>query len=263
MRTQTEDWKEPVTKLETRLLWKKLCPSNLVLVALIFLGLTVMRAYGYWGPQFNGRLVVAGFLLMWFLPWILLTKDVRRFIGLDWVYGLRWLVVSSLLGGLLALACYGLGVLLFGHSDAHWYQSVAASFFHDERVLQLPRWELFWMFTIPAMLFSPIGEEIFFRGLIFHAVASRWGSLTGLIASGCMFAAVHLIHHGIYKTETGFEVLWFSGSIWFLLMFVTSLCFSWLRYKYNSLLPSMLGHACFNLVMNLTIFYLLIDAAAY
>jgi membrane protease YdiL (CAAX protease family) len=39
-----------------------------------------------------------------------------------------------------------------------------------------------------------------------------------------------------------------------LLMFCTALLFAWLRKSSGSLLPAILSHAVFNLVMNFTIF---------
>ena len=66
--------KKPNPSVELRPVWRKLCPSTLVLVTLIFVGLTGLRVYGYWGPQgFNGPMVVLGFLFMWVAPWVFLT----------------------------------------------------------------------------------------------------------------------------------------------------------------------------------------------
>ena len=119
--------------------------------------------------------------------------------------------------------------------------------------------QLFIMFTIPAILFSPIGEEILFRGLIQQTVAERWGRIWGTGVAAFLFAGVHLLHHGILKDSTGWTVLWTSGGIWWLLIFSTSVVFSWLRLRYRSLVPSIVAHASFNLAMNWTIFYLLLE----
>ena len=37
------------------------------------------------------------------------------------------------------------------------------------------------VFTIPALLFSPIGEEIFFRGFLQQALQTRFGTALSLI----------------------------------------------------------------------------------
>lgn len=246
------------SKLEFRALWPKCCPSSLLLVLGIFLGLTALRAYGYLGPKFNGPMVVFGFVLMWIFPWVFLNRAGRKSIGLRFAHGYSWLLYAPLIGAFLAFSCYGIGDLLYGATENNWYQTIANAYFHDERVLSMPKGQLFLMFTIPAILFSPIGEEFLFRGLIQQVVADRWGVVIGVVVNSSLFAGVHLIHHGIGKAESGFSILWVSGGLWWVLMFISSVGFSWLRLRYHSLLPSIVAHAFFNLVMNLTIFYLLL-----
>jgi uncharacterized protein len=251
---------KPATKLKTRLLWRKLCSNHLLLVGLIFASLSFFRVYGYFGPEFNGKLVMGGFLLMWFVPWVFLTGEGRRAIGLSLPQGLSWLFLAPLVGAVLALVCYGLGDVLYGSTDQHWYRSIANSFLSDERVLGMSAHQLFLMFTIPAVLFSPIGEEILFRGLIHQSVQEKHGWTSAALVNASLFAGVHLVHHGIEKIEGGWTILWVSGFLWFILMFVVSVCFSWLRLRYHSLVPSIVAHSFFNLLMNVTIFYWLLAA---
>ncbi|MDA0346880.1 MAG: type II CAAX endopeptidase family protein [Verrucomicrobia bacterium] len=251
---------EPKTKLQTRLLWRKLCSNHLLLVGLIFSSLTFFRVYGYFGPEFNGKFVMGGFLLMWFVPWVFLTRPGRRAIGLSLPHGLSWMFLAPVMGAVLALLCYVLGDVLYGSSEQHWFRSVANSFLSDERVLGMPTKQMFLMFTIPAVLFSPIGEEILFRGLIHQSVQEKHGWTSAVVVNASLFAGVHLFHHGINRTAGGWTILWVSGFLWFMfmLMFVVSVCFSWLRLRYNSLVPSIVAHSFFNLVMNVTFFYWLL-----
>ena len=77
--------------------------------------------------------------------------------------------------------------------------------------------------------------------------------------SAFLFATVHLFHHGIALGEEGLKVFWISGFLRWVLMIVTSLGFSWLRIKHQSILPAIIGHSFYNLGMNYTIFYLLLS----
>ena len=185
-----------------RPIWSKLCSSLLVWVFGVFILLTFFRIYGTIGGG-PGQMIMLGFLLMWFVPLVLLTKAGRRDVGLTLPTGSSWILWAPVVGLVCAFICYGLGVLLYGSSEQHWFQSVAASFFEDERVLQMPLTTLFLMFTIPAMIFSPIGEEILFRGCLQTAAEKKWGVAVGVGLSAFLFATVHLLHHGIVVGEAG------------------------------------------------------------
>jgi membrane protease YdiL (CAAX protease family) len=65
---------------------------------------------------------------------------------------------------------------------------------------------------------------------------------------------VHLCHHGLLLTAGGFTLRPLSGAVWVALMFLTALLFAYLRKRSGSLMPAIVAHAGFNLVMNLTIF---------
>ena len=244
--------------IQLRPLWIKLCPNVLVLLGIVFLFLTWFRYFGTVGGG-PGQMIMLGFLLMWFVPLLLLSKAGRKEVGLTLPKRSGWILWAPVVGLVCSFVCYGLGVLLYGSSGQHWFQSVAASFFEDERVLQMPLNALFLMFTIPAMTFSPIGEEILFRGCLQTAVEKQRGIVAGVGLSAFLFATVHLLHHGIVADEAGLKIYWVSGFLWWLLMIGTSVAFSWLRIKYQSLIPAIIGHSFYNLGMNFTIFYLLLE----
>ncbi|MDQ8183350.1 CPBP family intramembrane glutamic endopeptidase [Pelagicoccus sp. SDUM812005] len=245
--------KEP---LELSRPWRRLFPTPLSLVLVLFVVLTGFRAYGYFGSDLlQGPPIMIGFVLMWFVPLVFLTRYGREQIGLHQPFSYRWLLLGILLGAAAAAFCYLLGLLLYGKSDQHWFVSVAYAFQTDERIAQLPRHIAFIAFTVPAMLASPIGEEIFFRGVTEEANRDRLSGRGAACFAAALFALAHLIHHGIYRGQNGIEVMPVSGAIWFALMFATSLLFSYLRRKGQSIWTAIAAHAAFNLVMNVTIFY--------
>jgi membrane protease YdiL (CAAX protease family) len=110
------------------------------------------------------------------------------------------------------------------------------------------------VFTIPAMIFSPIGEEIFFRGFLQYALERRFTERASTNAECAAFGLVHLCHHGLMLTALGFALRPISGGLWVVLMFGAARLFAYLRKRSGSLLPAIVAHICFNLVMNLTIF---------
>ncbi|MDQ8186059.1 type II CAAX endopeptidase family protein [Pelagicoccus sp. SDUM812002] len=246
-------------QLELSRPWRRLFPSPLPLVLILFVILTGFRAYGYFGREFfHGTSVMIGFVLMWFVPLVFLTRYGREQIGFRRSISWKWMLYGILLGGAAAAICYLLGVLLYGKSDQNWFVSVAYTFQSDERIAQLPRHLAFIAFTVPAMLASPIGEEIFFRGVAEQAGRDRMSPVSCACFAATLFALAHLIHHGIHSGLNGIEIMPVSGTIWFILIFASSLVFSLVRQKGGSIWTAVFAHATFNLVMNITIFYSLL-----
>jgi membrane protease YdiL (CAAX protease family) len=110
------------------------------------------------------------------------------------------------------------------------------------------------MFTIIACLFSPIGEELFFRGFLQKVLEDRHGRTRATVMEAALFALVHLCHHGLLVTAAGVVVQPVSGALWVAQMFLLSLMFAWLRRRSDSIVPAIVAHAAFNAAMNHVIF---------
>jgi membrane protease YdiL (CAAX protease family) len=160
------------------------------------------------------------------------------------------------LGGAAALACVLIGLWLFGTGADNWFVSIAANFARSVN-LSLPVWQLALTFTIVSMSFSPIGEEIFFRGLMQHALAQRFSARVGTRVECIAFGLVHLCHHGVVMSASGLEIQPYSAPIWFGLMVVVACLFARIREHSASLYPAIAAHAAYNLVMSIGIFTLL------
>lgn len=242
--------------LELHAIWRRVGISPLPLIVGLFLALGAARAYGYFGPGgFSGMPIMISFMVMWLLPFVFLSEHGRHQIGYSRQVSGKWLLLSLLVGAVCSFLCYAIGLLLYGKTDHNWFVSVAYTYQTDHRLAELPRHMAFIAFTVPAMLASPIGEEIFFRGMVEQSTRDRLNQLGSACFAAALFAAIHLVHHGIYLSYDGLRFMPTSGAIWFLLMFATSLVFSFLRRRGDSIWMAITAHAAFNLVMNLTIFY--------
>ena len=60
------------------------------------------------------------------------------------------------------------------------------------------------LLSITALIYAPIMEELFFRGIIFQKLAIKKGFLNALIISAILFAAIHLRFDVIPLFITGF-----------------------------------------------------------
>jgi membrane protease YdiL (CAAX protease family) len=225
------------------------------ITAIVFAGVFAgVRVIGTLGPASLRWVLPLGFVLMTILPFVLLRAPARRDMGLKLAGNARAYGVGILAGAAAAFTCFALGTALFGSGEDNWFVSIANSY---RQMMNTAGWDavrLHLVFTIPAIIFSPIGEEIFFRGYLQYALEQRFSTRASTIGECAAFAVIHLCHHGLFVTATGVSLRPLSGLIWMLLMFCTALLFAWLRKSSGSLLPAILSHAVFNLVMNFTIF---------
>jgi uncharacterized protein len=241
-------------------IWRKSAsPSaQLALVIALVLVFAAMRGLGMLGSASLRFLLPLSFVLMAATPWLLLSAHGRRQIGLSWPLGkgafTRAAALGVTLGMVWAALCFALGWALFGATADNWFVSVANNYrsIMDTRTFSQAKLHL--IFTLPALIFSPIGEEIFFRGVLQRALEERLSRTRSTLIECLLFGVVHLCHHGLVRTAAGLSLLPLSGALWALLMAAAAGLFAWLRHKSGSLYPAMLSHAAFNLAMNLLIF---------
>lgn len=229
--------------------------TGLALVLPLALAFAAMRGIGALGPTGLRWLLPLGFVLMMLSPWLLLDAAGRRRIGLRRPDRWRGVVPALALGALAALLCGVLGLALFDRSADHWFVGIADGYRQTFDTSHLGLVMLYLVFTAPALLFSPIGEEIFFRGLLQDALERRFGDRIATTLECAAFGVVHLCHHGLFVAASGALALRpASGAVWMLLMFATAWLFAAIRRRSGSLYPAMAAHAAFNAAMNAFIF---------
>lgn len=81
-----------------------------------------------------------------------------------------------------------------------------------------------------AILLAPVGEELFFRGLLFQGLRRSLPLWPAIVLSGLAFGLSHL------------------EALAFVLLFPVGMYFAWLFHRRGSLLVPMAAHATFNLV---------------
>ena len=229
-------------------------PFGIAGVTLVFvLASTASRAAAMFGPPSWRALFMVTCIAMAALPWLVLSRIGRRQVGLQRPRHPLWLPTGLALGALAASACFWLGATLYGAGPDNWFVSVSRNY----RVVPTDGWSLLRLhltFTIAACLFSPIGEEIFFRGFLQKVLEDRHGRTRATLMEAALFALVHLCHHGILATSAGFQLQPVSGALWVAQMFLLSLMFAWLRRRSDSIVPAIGAHAAFNAAMNAYIF---------
>ena len=204
--------------------WIARCPTcGLYLVALLAACFSLMRAVAVFGPPQLQVLLPLSFTLMAITPWIVLSRFGRDQIGLRRA---RFVTIAR----------------NFGRS----FDTGGKSTFL-----------LFAVFTVPSMIFSPIGEEFFFRALLQRSLEDFTSRSLATVCECSVFAIVHLCHHGLYRTSMGFSFWMPSSIIWAALMFLAGYLFAYFRNTSDSIFPAVVCHMAFNATMGVYIFSVL------
>lgn len=190
-------------------------------------------------------------------PFLLLSKRGREIIGIKRAKTLKWLGISFVIGISAASIIFFFGKYLYQDSIENWFVYISNSY------SSIPVHELkgdnklvyFAIFAGIGMTFSPIGEELLYRGLIHESFVPRFGINKASIIDSLAFAIVHLAHFGIVFINENWEFLFFPSVLWMIFMFITSRLFFQCRRKTESIYGAILSHAGFNFAMTYFIFY--------
>lgn len=196
------------------------------------------------------------FVVMAIVPLILLTGEGRRRIGMVRPTSLRGVAAGLCLGALACAAMVVTAGLLFGSGDDNAFVYIAGTYSGvpspmDDRT----RLILFAVFALIGMTFSPIGEELFYRGLVHQTLTGWVGEGRASLFEAGAFALVHVAHFGLIWRTAGWTFLVGPAIWWVAGLFVTGLVFSWARRASGSIVGAILSHAGFNLTMTAWIFY--------
>ena len=194
------------------------------------------------------------FIAMIIFPFLFLTGNGRKQIGIKKGLSLKGIVVSIGIGVLAAIVIY---FAMSGFEESHQaYYYVSKTYKDLPSPLGENRFVFFMIFSGMSMLFSPLGEEFFYRGLVHEHFKSSFSETTASVVDSLAFALVHLAHFGIvYSAAAGWEFLLFPSIVWVVLLFFTCLGFNYARKVNGSIWGAVIAHAIFNLTMNYFIFY--------
>lgn len=190
------------------------------------------------------------------IPFIFMNKYGRKAIGLTKPQKYSWLLVAFVAGLIASLLLYLIGQTLYGNTDKNWYQYIAKSYNIPLGINKKDKAILFAIMATTAMLFSPIGEELFFRGLVHTSFAESIGEKKASWVDSSAFALTHISHFGLVFINKQWHFFTIPTLLWVLSMFLVSLLFYSFRKNVGSIIGAIVCHAAFNLGMVYCIFYL-------
>jgi len=122
------------------------------------------------------------FIVMWLTPFLLLNKEGRKAIGIQKPKKLYSLLNAFILGIAICVIVYLLGIWLYGNTLSNWFVYISKSYEGSLPADFASAKHIFFIsFVIVSMTFSPIGEELLYRGLIHESFVKNWGNKKHLL----------------------------------------------------------------------------------
>jgi uncharacterized protein len=188
-------------------------------------------------------------------PFIFLSKYGRQKIGIKKPKNYQRLIYSFVIGVVISSLLFGLASLLYADTFNNWYYYIGKSYKLAENLSNQDKQIYFIIYSIISMTFSPIGEELFFRGIVHESFAVKFGETKASIIDSLAFALTHLSHFGIVYLFGEWKFLPIPSILWVTGMFLTSIIFFQCKKYADSILGAIACHAGFNLAMTYFIFY--------
>lgn len=246
-------------KNELRPFWQKLFTFDwrfgLFLLLIICIPRFVLMLAAYVNRNYASIGLIM--LLSAIFPYIFLSAYGRKEIGIRKVSKFTWLIWAILFGLAFSSLLFLVGQALYGNSHNNWYYYIGRSYNIPPSIGQHDKLILFSVTAITGMLFSPIGEEFFFRGLVQTSFARSFGELRAALLHSSTFAIVHIAHFGLVFVNQQWHFLPIPTLMWVFSMFLVSLLFTYVKKRSGSLFGAILCHSAFNLGMTYCIFYLM------
>lgn len=195
------------------------------------------------------------FFLMWFTPVVFLTKYGRRTIGMKRPRHYMRLLYSFALGILSCTVIFGVFLLLYDKTIGNAFVYISNIGKTPTDLADSDRLIYFLIATIPSMLFSPIGEEFLYRGVVHGSFVGKFGEVKASIFDGLAFALTHLAHFGIIYQAGYWDFYTVPALLWVVSMFVVSQVFFRCKLMCDSIFGAAFSHAGFNFTMMYFIFY--------
>ncbi|MCU4177076.1 lysostaphin resistance A-like protein [Carboxylicivirga sp. N1Y90] len=205
----------------------------------------------------NYSLIGLVMLISALLPFIFLNKHGLNQIGLKKTSKYKFLVYALMSGLAFSVLLHFVGICLFDNTYENWYAYIGKSYNITEGIAAHDKKVMFIIMAITGMTFSPIGEELFFRGIVHGSFAKSIGDKKASIIDSMAFALTHISHFGLVFVNSSWDFYLVPTLIWVMSMFGVSILFFKMKELTNSLWGAVLCHSGFNLGMIYCIFYLL------
>lgn len=195
------------------------------------------------------------YLSMWFIPFIFLTTKGRRLMGIKKPD--KWITLFyAFLAGLAFCGIYYLITCwLFGNSVNNSFTYMSRVFGMSPEMMEAYRSRIFIASLVMGMTFSPVGEELLYRGMVHESFIDKFGTNKASIIDSLAFTLVHLPHFGIIYDAGEWSFPFFPALLWMFSMFILSRLFFKCKVLSQSIWGAVLAHSGYNFLMMYITFY--------
>jgi len=244
---------------ELRPFWRKIFSFNWQFGLFLIIIICIPRFFLVLNANTSGNYGSIGIIMFVsaIAPFIFLTKYGRKEIGLTRPEKYRWLLIAFISGLTFSFLLHYLGQYFYGNTYENWYNYIGRSYKIPEGINFQDKKVLFIIMAVTGMTFSPVGEELFFRGIVHAGFAKSIGENKASLVDSAAFALTHISHFGLVFISNQWNFLTVPTLIWVSSMFIVSLLFFVCKRYSGSILGAIICHAAFNLGMIYCIFYLM------
>jgi membrane protease YdiL (CAAX protease family) len=231
-------------------IWTNLLGPPWVVSLIIFAMVACVRFLVFFSPYSLQELFFLQIVGLWTLPFVFLTDNGRRQIGLT-AAGITSgpLLGGAVTGAVCGVLLFALGTAIYGNSPNNWDLSIRSYLRFDEMRGLLSPVQLFVLFGMPAVFVNPLGEEILFRGFIQEAFSSRFNRAFASSVGSVLFGVLYLYLHGIWHDAAGFHLRLGSALLAIVLMTLIGFTFYLCCAISGSLWTAIAAHAAFSLAL--------------
>jgi hypothetical protein len=191
------------------------------------------------------------------VPFLFLNKHGRKHIGITKTNKLTSLVYALVAGIVFSCLLFLLGNWLYTNTYENWYEYIGKSYNIPDGISGHEKKIMFVIMAITGMTFSPIGEELYFRGIVHGSFANSFGDKRASIIDSLAFSFTHISHFGLVFIDNKWNLYLLPALIWVLSIFLVGLLFYQMKRITGSIWGAVLCHSGFNLGMIYCIFYLM------
>lgn len=196
------------------------------------------------------------FVLMMIVPFAILSVQGKRFIKIQKPKNWLSLIYAILLGVGICFAIFLIGKMLYGNSLSNWFKYIGESYPVDFTNISASDKKIyFFVFVGIGMTFSPIGEELLYRGLVHGCFLEKFGKMKSAIVDSAAFGITHLAHFGLIYQNDAWGIDLIPALLWVILMFITGLVLNVSKSISDSIWGAIVCHMAFNVMMTYLIFY--------
>ncbi len=229
---------------------------RLGLFLIVVFGIFRFAAVLYGIQSGDNRYLSVIFILMIALPFLILSNNGKEYIKIKKSKNISTLIYSFLLGVIICTIIFFIGQLLYGNELSNWFKYIGESYpINFGEISTGDKKIYFIIFLIIGMTFSPLGEELLYRGLIHGSLISKFGEKKSAIIDSLAFGLTHMAHFGIIYHDSSWKFYLIPSLIWVSLIFITGLIFNKCKNFSDSIWGAVISHMGFNVTMTYLIFY--------